>query len=113
VLMSLAVARMITPMVAAYFLKAKGEAEHAGGPWMERYLGVLHWSLDASQAHAYRAASRGTEGKLSYLDRLRARLRDHRIWMMGIGAGALALTGLLLAVLPMEFIPTTNNDYTA
>src|SRR3546814_2500225 len=28
VLMSLAVARMITPMVAAYFLKAKGHASH-------------------------------------------------------------------------------------
>ncbi|MFA9200406.1 MAG: efflux RND transporter permease subunit [Cypionkella sp.] len=37
VLMSLAVARMITPMVAAYFLKAKGHAEHASGPWMDRY----------------------------------------------------------------------------
>ena len=30
VLMSLAVARMITPMAAAYFLQAHGEADHAG-----------------------------------------------------------------------------------
>jgi multidrug efflux pump subunit AcrB len=50
VLMSLAVARMITPMVAAYFLKAHGHAEHGGGPWMDRYLKVLHWSLDTSSA---------------------------------------------------------------
>jgi multidrug efflux pump subunit AcrB len=29
--MSLAVARMITPMIAAYFLKPHGHAEHGGG----------------------------------------------------------------------------------
>ena len=55
VLVSLAVARMITPMVAAYFLKAHGQEEHASGPWMDRYLAVLHWSLDKSQAVASRA----------------------------------------------------------
>src|SRR3546814_1263765 len=36
VLMSLAVARMITPMVAAYFLKAKGHASHGEGWLMDR-----------------------------------------------------------------------------
>ncbi|MCX7864410.1 MAG: efflux RND transporter permease subunit, partial [Novosphingobium sp.] len=36
VLMSLAVARMISPMVAAYFLEARGKAEHASGVWMDR-----------------------------------------------------------------------------
>ncbi|WP_338242111.1 efflux RND transporter permease subunit [Aurantiacibacter hainanensis] len=46
VLMSLAVARMITPMVAAYFLKAKGQAAHGEGPMMDRYMKVLRWSLD-------------------------------------------------------------------
>jgi multidrug efflux pump subunit AcrB len=46
VLMSLAVARMITPMVAAYFLKAHGQEEHGGGPWMDRYLNILRWSID-------------------------------------------------------------------
>ncbi len=45
VLFSLMVARMITPMVAAYFLKSHGEAEHASGKWMDRYLGILRWSL--------------------------------------------------------------------
>lgn len=56
VLMSLAVARMITPMVAAYFLKAHGEAEHGSGPWMDKYLKVLRWSLDQREAKALRAA---------------------------------------------------------
>ena len=45
VLMSLAVARMITPMIAAYFLKAHGEASHGEGWLMDRYMSVLRWSL--------------------------------------------------------------------
>ncbi len=54
VLMSLAVARMITPMLAAYFLKAKGHADHGGGAWMDRYMSVLAWSLDRSKMTAIR-----------------------------------------------------------
>jgi multidrug efflux pump subunit AcrB len=45
VLMSLAVARMLTPMVAAYFLKAHGHVEHAGGPVMRGYVRLLKWTL--------------------------------------------------------------------
>lgn len=48
VLMSLAVARLITPMVAAYFLKAKGQASHGEGRMMDRYMSVLRWSLDTT-----------------------------------------------------------------
>ncbi|MGB3165794.1 MAG: efflux RND transporter permease subunit, partial [Alteraurantiacibacter sp.] len=48
VLMSLAVARLITPMAAAYFLKAKGHATHGEGPMMDRYMRVLRWSLDTA-----------------------------------------------------------------
>lgn len=55
VLMSLAVARMITPMMAAYFLKAQGQASHGEGPMMDRYMRVLEWSLDRSGAIARRA----------------------------------------------------------
>ena len=55
VLMSLAVARMITPMVAAYFLKAKGAAAHGEGPLMDRYMQVLRWSLDTTAFRAMRA----------------------------------------------------------
>ncbi len=46
VLMSLLVARLITPMVAAYFLKAHGVREHASGKWMQRYLSLLRWTID-------------------------------------------------------------------
>lgn len=54
VLMSLAVARMITPMVAAYFLKAHGQADHGGGRAMDLYMKVLRWSLDTSAFAAMR-----------------------------------------------------------
>jgi multidrug efflux pump subunit AcrB len=113
VLMSLAVARMITPMVAAYFLKAHGHAEHGSGPLMDRYLSVLHWSLDTAKARAYRKAHRLADGSVSLGSRLAARLRDHRIWMMGIGFGALLLTIAIASRMPMEFFPTQDNDNTA
>ncbi len=112
VLMSLVVARMITPMVAAYFLQAHGHAEHAGGPWMDRYLKVLHWSLDTSKARAYREAHRRPDGRLPLRTRLLARLRDHRIWMIGVAAAALVLTGLIGRSMPMEFFPTQDSDNT-
>ena len=103
VLFSLLVARMITPMVAAYFLKAHGEEEHGGGAMMDRYMKVLHWSLDTSKAAAYRA--------LHPRRWFRARLRDHRLWMMGIGLGALMLTLLLFVVIPSQFFPDTDSDF--
>ena len=103
VLMSLLVARMITPMVAAYFLKAKGQASHGEGPMMDRYMRILRWSLDTSGAQRYRAAHPRR--------RFLARLRDHRIWMMGVGLFSLALTVLLFVVSPSEFFPTTDSDF--
>ena len=41
VMMSLLVARMITPLMAAYFLRAHGVEQHASGKWMTRYLDLL------------------------------------------------------------------------
>jgi len=81
VLMSLAVARMITPMVAAYFLKSAGVAEHGESAWIAKYMKILRWSL------------------------------GHRFWMMGIGALALAATVALLVVLPKQFFPDGNTDF--
>jgi multidrug efflux pump subunit AcrB len=81
VLMSLAVARMVTPMIAAYFLKADGMTEHGEAGWINRYMKILRWSL------------------------------GHRRWMMGIGAVSLALTVALLVVLPKQFFPDGNTDF--
>jgi multidrug efflux pump subunit AcrB len=113
VLMSLAVARMITPMAAAYFLQAHGQAEHAGGATMQRYIGILKWSLDQRAAHAWRAAHADANGHVPIGARIGARLRDHRVWMIGMGVGALVLTGLLASVLKMEFFPQQDNDFVA
>ena len=52
VLMSLFVARMITPLIAAYFLRSHGDQPHAAWKWMDVYLKILNWSLDTSKAHA-------------------------------------------------------------
>jgi multidrug efflux pump subunit AcrB len=105
VLFSLLVARMITPMIAAYFLKAHGEAEHGTGPWMQRYMRVLEWSLDTRAVKAYR----------DHFPRrwFRARLRDHRLWMMGIAAASLAFTIVLFAIIPTQFFPDTDSDSSA
>ena len=189
VLMSLAVARMITPMVAAYFLKAHGEEEHGGGAWMDRYIGVLRWSIDQREAKALRAALPPVParwwfylvwtvatllvlaafgagamipaqaiGKIEALRELvpgwvsafvgvgvgiglawlvyralllisgfapraladwyrfmhlrwAARRRDHRIWMLGVGLGALGLTGILFTSIPTQFFPTADGDF--
>ena len=81
VLMSLAVARMITPMIAAYFLKSSGTAEHGEGPLMDRYMKILRWSL------------------------------GHRRWMMGLGVLSLAATVALMVFLPKQFFPTGNQDF--
>src|SRR4051812_69953 len=52
VLMSLLVARMITPLIAAYFLRSHGVQPHAAWKWMDSYLKVLNWSLDTTKANA-------------------------------------------------------------
>jgi multidrug efflux pump subunit AcrB len=104
VLFSLLVARMITPMVAAYFLKRdQRDIPHGEGPWMDRYMAVLRWSLDTSGAQAYRA--------LHPRRRLRARLRDHRFWMIGAGVGALVMTAAMFMVIPTQFFPDTDSDF--
>ncbi|WP_308517306.1 efflux RND transporter permease subunit [Sphingomonas flavescens] len=104
VLMSLLVARMITPLIAAYFLRSHGEQPHASGKAMNQYLGVLDWSLDTSKAHDYAARHPGKWGKLKSLR------YDHRMLMVIAGFVALIITGGLVATLPMTFQPPINVD---
>jgi multidrug efflux pump subunit AcrB len=81
VLISLAVARLITPMLAAYFLKSEGQAEHGTGKWVDSYMKALGWAL------------------------------DHRKWtVFGMGGGALIATVLLFWALPMTFQPDADSD---
>ena len=102
VLLSLAVARLITPMVAAYFLKAHGAESHGEGWMMDIYMRVLRWSLDERRANAHRART----GR-----RFTASLRDHRIWTVGIGGLAFATTLVAFATLPMAFQPSMDTDF--
>ncbi|WP_336987572.1 efflux RND transporter permease subunit [Altererythrobacter aquiaggeris] len=67
VLMSLAVARMITPMLAAYFLKSHGHAEHGGGKWMDRYMRLLGWTLDRRKMLALRQDIDGPRRRWLYV----------------------------------------------
>lgn len=67
VLMSLAVARMITPMIAAYFLSAQGEQAHAEGPWIDRYERVLGWTLNSSKHKAVRARYDAVPTRLAFM----------------------------------------------
>ena len=66
VLMSLFVARMITPLIAAYFLRSHGVQPHAAWKWMDVYLKVLNWSLDTSKANALLARLPRPARKFTY-----------------------------------------------
>lgn len=67
VLMSLAVARMVTPLMAAYFLKSKGHAEHGEGPMIDAYMRVLAWTLDTGRMAARRAGLDGPRHRAVYV----------------------------------------------
>ncbi|QWC56849.1 MMPL family transporter [Erythrobacter sp. 3-20A1M] len=66
VLISLLVARLITPMIAAYFLKAHGHAEHGEGRAMDYYMKVLAWTLDDRKSKAMRANIERVQGRWYY-----------------------------------------------
>ena len=80
VLMSLAVARLVTPMIAAYFLKAQGHASHGEGRMMDWYMNTLRWTL------------------------------RHRWSSIVAGAVAFALTIMFFAILPQSFQPDQDQD---
>jgi multidrug efflux pump subunit AcrB len=102
VLMSLFVARMITPMMAAYLLKAHGEQSHGEGRLMDWYMRILHWSVDRSKALA--AKQRG-------MNRVLARFYDNRVRVLGIGIAAFVATFFVFGSIPFTFQPTIDTDY--
>ena len=81
VLLSLAVARLITPLIAAYFLKAHGVQKHGENAMMRWYLGALRFTL-----------------------------KRRWVPILG-GVATLALTVVLFAMLPMTFQPPQDRDY--
>ncbi|MBA4040837.1 MAG: ABC transporter permease [Sphingobium sp.] len=88
VLLSLGVARLITPMIAAYFLKAKGHATHGEGWLMDVYMATLRLSL----RHRWKTVG---VGGLAFLA------------TVGIFAGVPGLFGGI----PLTFQPQLNQDF--
>ena len=80
VLISLAVARLITPMMAAYLLRPKGQQKHGEGWIMDRYMSLLRWTL------------------------------KHRWTTVVGGFLSLAATVLLFMALPSAFFPEVDQD---
>ena len=78
VLVSLLVARLITPLAAAYFLRPHAIQEHANGKWMQRYLTFLRFTL------------------------------RHRWKTVGAGFAAFLLTLFLFTKLPLAFNPPVD-----
>lgn len=83
VFMSLLVARLITPLVAAYTLKSHGKVQQGDGPIMTWYLGFLR------------------------------RCVQHRWLTIAGGVVFFVLSVLALATLPQSFIPTIDQSSTA
>jgi multidrug efflux pump subunit AcrB len=81
VLISLAVARLITPMLAAYFLKSQGEANHGDAKWIGSYMKILKWAL-----------------------------LHRKTTVFVIGGLALASTVALFVMMPKTFQPDVDNS---
>ncbi|VVT15263.1 ABC transporter permease [Sphingomonas sp. EC-HK361] len=103
VLMSLAVARLVTPMIAAYFLKASGHASHGENAMMRGYTRLLAWTLNTEKAQRVRDGA-------GWLKRRAARFVDHRVWIVGVGVLAFIATIACFMMLPMTFQPAQDND---
>ncbi len=82
VFFSLLVARLITPVLAAYTLKAGGVVEHEDGPMTEWYLRVLRWAA------------------------------KHRWKTLGGGFAFFVLSCVGIVLVPKAFIPNSDDSYT-
>jgi len=98
VLMSLFVARMITPLIAAYFLRSRGIQPHANWKWMDVYLKILNWSLDTSKAHALLEKLPKPPRKFTYY--LRGLLLQLPALVAFLAATAIAMKALGMIGLP-------------
>ncbi|WP_127088514.1 efflux RND transporter permease subunit [Aquabacter cavernae] len=78
VLFSLAVARLITPLFAAYFLRDTGHRQERDGPVMRSYVRILAWSI------------------------------RHRFLTILMGFGVFAGTIFLSTMLPSGFLPEND-----
>ena len=111
VLMSLAVARMITPMMAAYFMKAKGHGDHGNGRWMDRYMRILQWSLDRGKLYERREGREAPKSRFRYI----LSLLLTALVMIGLSGAAIFTfyTGAIDMGLPAEAGQIFSDDINA
>ena len=97
VFMSLLVARLITPLIAAYFLKPHGHQEHGDGPFMKRYMRVLAWTIhrEPQKRHGNIFAR--------FWGQIVAHARP--LSVVGLGALSFFLTIFLFGQMPQAFQP--------
>ncbi|TPE64480.1 efflux RND transporter permease subunit [Sandaracinobacter neustonicus] len=97
VFMSLLVARLITPLIAAYFLKPHGHQEHKDGPVMQRYMRVLSWTIHREPQKRHGNA----------LARFWGQIEAHArpLTVVGLGVLSFFLTIFLFAQMPQAFQP--------
>ncbi|MGJ8598219.1 efflux RND transporter permease subunit, partial [Sulfitobacter sp.] len=96
VLMSLAVARMITPLMAAYFMKAKGAGAHGEGPMMDRYMRTLAWTLNKDRLYARREGVTAPRSRFLYV------ISMLLVVFLLLGATGMALFGSFGALAGLE-----------
>lgn len=101
VFMSLLVARLITPLVAAYFLKDHGHRTKADSPLMQRYMKLLAWTVHREpQKRSGNALKR-------FWGQIEAHARP--LTVVGLGIASFFLTIFLFAQMPTGFQP--DGDY--
>jgi hydrophobe/amphiphile efflux-1 (HAE1) family protein len=100
VFMSLLVARLITPLVAAYFLKDHGHTEKPDSPLMRRYMRLLAWTV-------HREPQRRTGNVFS---RLWGQIEAHArpLTVVGLGFLSFLLTIFLFSQMPTAFQPDAD-----
>lgn len=100
VFMSLLVARMLTPLMAAYFLKAHGEEPHGENRIMHAYLRFLRWTVHQDRHQP----APGLFAKI----RNKVVERWRPLMMMGAAALSFVLTIFLFAQMPQTFQPDAD-----
>ena len=97
VFMSLLVARLITPLIAAYFLKPHGEQAHGDSKVMRWYMKLLAWTVhrEPQKRHG------------NMLQRFWGQIEAHArpLFIVGLGVASLFLTVFLFAQMPSGFQP--------
>ena len=108
VFFSLLVARLITPVIAAYTLKPHGDIRSADGIWMQRYLRGLGWSVSTREWFGFffkRPALRWRERRPAIeIVRSRFSVSDRGATVLG-GLLFFAFSIALMIVIPKSVVP--------